>query len=249
VQRNGHTPPLALTVCVIQSTGTCTAQAQYLHRHKVAWNPPNVGVVAQYRIYRALGDGVNASSAVELVCGVPGNNDCPTGSSTTFVDKEELPYNQWFTYFVRAVFDKCDPVDQKCESAASNFVKVFTENTAPTVVNDQPPGQVYVTPLNTPLTVPKATGVVTNDSDPDSPPKADRIKVFVTVPPQFGMVVLNPDGSFVYTPTVVGYFGPDEFKYKANNGKWRPGTPLEKDMSAVSSTEATVKITIDKKKK
>ena len=57
-------------------------------------------------------------------------------------------------------------------------------------------------------------GVNSNDIDRDP---LDPIAVSQVVGPQHGNLTLNPNGSFVYTPTG-GYSGPDSFTYKVNDG-------------------------------
>ncbi len=70
----------------------------------------------------------------------------------------------------------------------------------------------YVTDENSPLFVP-ADGVLANDSDP----RTRAITAIIDANPQHGSVILNPDGSFTYTPNDF-YFGPDSFTYRSNNG-------------------------------
>ena len=67
----------------------------------------------------------------------------------------------------------------------------------------------YSTEQNTPLTVAAASGVLANDTGPG------RTATVVTGPAH-GTLVLNPDGSFSYTPAA-GYVGPDAFSYAATN--------------------------------
>lgn len=75
------------------------------------------------------------------------------------------------------------------------------------------------------LTIP-APGVLENDSDADS----DPLTALVIAGPSHGSLILNPDGSFTYTPSA-NYNGTDSFSYKANDG-------------LIDSTPATVSITL-----
>ncbi|HVG55746.1 MAG TPA: Ig-like domain-containing protein [Vicinamibacterales bacterium] len=235
VKKNGHTPPLAVVASVIQAPNTTNH-----HRNQVSFVRPNVGTIAHYKVFRVLGTTITGSSTVEQLCGVTGKPAC--SSSTTFVDAEELPYNQWFTYFVRAVFGNCNPAVEKCESGPSNFAPVQAQNNAPSAGNDPSGTQNFTTPRNTPLVI-AAPGVLLNDTDPDSPKSRIRI-VGVTSPPSHGSVVLNAaTGAFTYTP-VTNYDGPDSFSYTTDNGVWRPGTPLPMSPTSVW----TVNVTVDKKK-
>lgn len=59
-----------------------------------------------------------------------------------------------------------------------------------------------------------APGVLGNDSDPDG----DMIIALLVSGPANGIVNLNPDGSFTYTPNA-GFVGTDSFTYKASDGK------------------------------
>jgi hypothetical protein len=252
VKKLGATPPLAAKACVIQATGNCTvtppaAPTPYpLHRHRITWNAPNVGTVSEFRIYRALGATIAAASAVMQVCDADPLTAfpvCPSGSSTSFVDTEELPYNQSFTYFVRAVFNNCNAAIEVCQSGPSNLATIaVTENAAPVAVNDG--GTAFTTTVSTDLTV-ATLGVLANDTDVDSPSAPGTLRtVTVTVGPAHGSVVLNANGSLTYTP-VKNYIGTDTFSYTVNDGTWR-NTGIA--MSAVSANAGVVTITITKKK-
>jgi hypothetical protein len=56
-------------------------------------------------------------------------------------------------------------------------------------------------------------GVLGNDSDADG----DALTAVLVSGPTSGALVLNPNGSFTYTPNA-GFFGSDSFTYKANDG-------------------------------
>jgi M6 family metalloprotease-like protein len=71
-----------------------------------------------------------------------------------------------------------------------------------------------------------AKGVLENDGDPDN----DALTAIKFSDPQNGMLALNPDGSFTYTPQA-GFTGTDSFTYKASDG-------------ALSSEAVTVTITV-----
>jgi VCBS repeat-containing protein len=62
------------------------------------------------------------------------------------------------------------------------------------------------------LTVP-APGLLANDSDPDGDPLAATLQTGSTN----GLVTVNADGSFTYTPDS-GFTGTDTFTYAANDG-------------------------------
>ncbi|MHB9024901.1 MAG: Ig-like domain-containing protein [Armatimonadota bacterium] len=70
----------------------------------------------------------------------------------------------------------------------------------------------YSTPEDTALSV-SAPGVLGNDQDPDG----DALTASVAQEPAHGMLTLNANGSFVYTPAV-NYIGDDNFTYRANDG-------------------------------
>lgn len=82
-------------------------------------------------------------------------------------------------------------------------------NIPPTARNDG----TYSTPEDTPLVVNAAAGVLVNDTDPEG----DGLSAVLLANAAHGNVVLNPDGSFTYTPNA-NYNGPDSFTYRAFDG-------------------------------
>jgi hypothetical protein len=90
---------------------------------------------------------------------------------------------------------------------ASVTITVNPANQDPVAVDDS-----YTTAVDTPLTVP-APGVLANDSDPDG----DSLTAQLVAGPSNGTLVLNPDGSFTYTPNA-GFNGTDTFTYQASDG-------------------------------
>ena len=69
------------------------------------------------------------------------------------------------------------------------------------------------TPVGTPLVVPAAEGLLTNDIGGD-------LAVVSTTAPKHGTVTTNPDGSFTYTP-VAGFTGTDQFDYTVTDERGR----------------------------
>ncbi|MFO1432030.1 MAG: Ig-like domain-containing protein [Candidatus Competibacteraceae bacterium] len=95
-------------------------------------------------------------------------------------------------------------------------------------VNDPPVAQndAYATNEDQTLTVPPR-GVLSNDSDVEN----DPLRAVLIAVPAHGVVTLNRDGSFVYTP-VINYNGPDNFTYQTSDGQ-------------ANSNVATVSLTIN----
>jgi len=100
------------------------------------------------------------------------------------------------------------------------YLDDFPINEAPVAVDDS-----YIMDQDTVLSV-DAPGVLENDMDNDD----DPIETDFVSNPSNGVLELNPDGSFVYTPTS-GFVGIDTFEYRAYDG-------------IDYSTSATVTITV-----
>lgn len=98
---------------------------------------------------------------------------------------------------------------------ATVTIDVLPVNDAPAAAADS-----YSTPEDQPLTV-AAPGVLTNDSDAEG----TTLTANLVASPTHGSVSLQPDGSFVYTPTA-NYFGPDSFSYRASDGVLNSTTTL-----------------------
>ena len=71
----------------------------------------------------------------------------------------------------------------------------------------------YVANQDDALTVTAGQGVLSNDSDADSP----SLTATLVTQASNGVVSLSPDGSFTYTPNV-GFLGSDSFTYEADDG-------------------------------
>jgi VCBS repeat-containing protein len=109
-------------------------------------------------------------------------------------------------------------------NVATVTITVNPINDAPVAVDDS-----YVTDEDTELTIPfgELLGVLDNDIDIDG----DALTAALVVGPTDGMLTLNSDGSFAYTPDD-DFNGTDSFTYVANDGEF-------------DSNEATVTITVN----
>jgi hypothetical protein len=88
------------------------------------------------------------------------------------------------------------------------LVTVSPVNDAPISADDS-----YATSEDTPLTILAPAGVLANDSDVDG----DALEAVLDSGPSHGLVTLNVDGSFSYTPDA-GFSGEDHFVYHASDG-------------------------------
>src|SRR5205085_1771733 len=73
--------------------------------------------------------------------------------------------------------------------------------------------EAYSTDEDTQLTVPAGTGVLDGDADVDGDPLTAELVADV----QHGVLALNANGSFTYTPAA-NYNGTDSFTYRASDG-------------------------------
>ncbi|HEX2135927.1 MAG TPA: phytase [Microvirga sp.] len=113
-------------------------------------------------------------------------------------------------------------------SSADNLSAVATQSVQVTAVNDAPVAinDAYSTSQGSALTVATAAGLLANDKDPDN----TALSSVLVTGPSHGVLSLNANGSFSYTPAT-GYSGSDSFTYKVSDG-------------TVDSNVATVGLTI-----
>jgi len=118
-----------------------------------------------------------------------------------------------FTYTPTANYNGSDSFTYTANDGITNSnlatvsITVNPANDPPVATND-----VYSTSANSTLVV-IARGVLENDVDID----LDTLTAIKVTDPTHGLLILNPDGSFTYTPDL-GYGGPDSFVYKAFDG-------------------------------
>ena len=122
------------------------------------------------------------------------------GENGTSMSDLNVPEGVTYTYRVRAM-------GFMGGSDYSNTIEITVPNSPPVAGPD-----AYTTAENTPLVVP-VPGVLSNDTDPNGDPLVAILDSGVS----HGILALDPNGSFVYTPTL-SYIGPDNFTYRANDG-------------------------------
>jgi hypothetical protein len=71
----------------------------------------------------------------------------------------------------------------------------------------------YQTPIDTPLSIDAASGVLANDIDTED----DPLIASLVAPPRHGTLSLAEDGGFEYRP-LAGFHGTDSFTYRADDG-------------------------------
>jgi ELWxxDGT repeat protein/VCBS repeat-containing protein len=184
-------------------------------------------------------DSVLVVSPAEGVLANDGNGETLIASIVSQPSHGALTFNAdgSFTYTPNANFSG---VDSFAYTATDG---VLTGNTATVVItvnptNDAPIGVAdsYQTNEDTVLTVPVATGLLANDSDPDG----DQLTVVLETPPAHGTLELNADGSFVFTPTA-DYNGPDSFTYRVSDGTLT-SEPITVTLTIVAVNDAPVAV-------
>ena len=162
-----------------------------------------------------------ATSGVPLVVAAPGvlaNDTGPAGLPLTPILVSNPAHGTLifngdgsFTYTPTAGYLGTDSFSYRDSDGANQSAAAtvtFVVNPAAPVANPDHYKAVSGVPL-----VVAAPGVLANDTDPSGLP----LSAIVATPPVHGTLTLNPDGSFVYTPTA-GYVGTDSFTYRDSDG-------------------------------
>ncbi len=244
----GAAAPYSLTACIVgQDAPPCSdadPNTPNFQRIEVRFQASTNGDIDHYQVQRKRAGFPNGT--YQDVVGTA------TLTTNHIIDPEELPNGVDFTYRVKAHF-----IDAPPESGWSVPVTITAVNTPPVAVGDS--GPTYTAVLNTPLNV-AAPGVLSNDNDVDSPSlfKARRARLvgpgtpvegpagtFTGPTTSGGVIVLNSDGSFTYTPpSGLTSPPPDTFTYKADDGPWSGDLSIP-----LSDFSNTVTVTIQVKKK
>ena len=172
----------------------------------------------------AKDDSYSVNEDTTLNVGVPGvlaNDSDVDGDSLTAVLVEgpthgtlTLGTNGSFVYSPALNFNGADQFKYKANdgtgdsSPATVTITVIPVNDPPAANPDH-----YVTDEDTPLIVPGGLGVLANDIDVDG----DTLEALLMEGSAHGIISLNADGSFIYTPSL-HYSGTDSFSYQANDG-------------------------------
>lgn len=98
--------------------------------------------------------------------------------------------------------------DSVGHTVSTSFNVTLTNNAPVTVANSFPANE------DTPLNIAAGVGVLANDTDSDN----DPLTAILVSNAANGVVALNSDGSFTYTPNA-DFNGVDTFTYKANDGQ------------------------------
>ena len=185
----------------------------------------------------AVDDSYNATEDNTLTIvapGVLGNDSDVEGSPLTALlvagpgnGSLSLNANGSFVYTPNANFNGTDSFTYRANDGAANSnvatvtITVNAVNDAPVAANDS-----YSVNEDGSLTA-SAPGVITNDNDVDG----DPLTAALVSGPSNGGLVLNANGSFVYTPNA-NFNGNDSFTYRVNDG-------------VLNSNVATVSITVN----
>ncbi len=124
-----------------------------------------------------------------------------------------------FSYTPNPNFNGTDTFTYRARDSAGAASNIATVTLSIAPVNDAPVANadgIYKVAIDTPRTIGAADGVLLNDTDPDG--QTLNAVPTVTTSASGGAVVLNADGSFVYTPTA-GFNGIDTFIYQATDGQ------------------------------
>jgi hypothetical protein len=129
-------------------------------------------------------------------------------------------------------YQACDDAEP---SGCSTAVVTITVSTTPVNLPPLANEDAYSTLENTPLAVPAASGVLANDTDPNGDPLTATLDSTV----DHGTVILQPDGSFVYTPNL-DYSGSDGFTYQVCDDAEPPACDTAAVTLIVNSIEKIV---------
>lgn len=162
---------------------------------------------------------VNDTHTVSL-CSAPKN-----GTSAVTVNNNTTPHQVCITYTPNPNFNGKDTVCIKVCDASGMCTNVLVPIVV-SPVNDAPIAKNDI--IDTPEGKPVTGNVLTNDTDPDGNPLTASGPIAGSLPTK-GTVVVNPDGTYTYTPTP-GATGTDTFKYQVCDN----GTPTKCDTATVT---------------
>ncbi|MEZ5436939.1 MAG: Ig-like domain-containing protein [Lysobacteraceae bacterium] len=180
----------------------------------------------------------DAPFSVAAVVGVLANDSDANGDELTAVLDDDVQHGSLtlnadgsFDYAPDANYCGSDSFTYHANDGAADS-NVATVTITVQCANDAPVslGDSYAGTQDTLLSV-VAPGVLDNDSDVEN----DTLEAILDVDAQHGVLSLNADGSFSYTPDG-GFCGTDSFSYHANDGS---------DDSATANVTLTIACTSD----
>lgn len=157
-------------------------------------------------------------TAILLKTTLHGMLNLASDGSYTYLPALNYTGSDRFTYYFT------DPAGLKSDSAVA-VITIYAQ--PPAVLNDS-----VRTLINQPVTLTAQTGVLGNDTDP----QGQKLVAVLLTPVRYGMLTLNPDGSYTYQPGK-DFTGTDSFTYKAVN------------TSGLASAPATVTINVSPRPK
>jgi hypothetical protein len=144
----------------------------------------------------------------------PSNGDAVLGEDGALTYWPDPGFAGQDTFTYRAV-DGLD-VGSLGSEPVTVTIEVAEGNDAPVALDDS-----YSTDIDTILVVP-APGLLANDSDPDGDALSTTDDV---IDGNFGVIDINPDGSFTFTPNQ-GFAGQEEFTYGITDGALTSGAKV-----------------------
>jgi ELWxxDGT repeat protein/VCBS repeat-containing protein len=177
----------------------------------------NVAPIANTETYSVNRNNVITVAAASGVLKNDVDTDPLTASLVSSPGKGVLSFNPDGSFIYRPNSGFSGPTDTFIYRASDG-----TLNSAPTTVtlsiktsSAAPTANpnTYSVNANNTLNILSATGVLTNDTDPEG----DRLSASIVTGPTKGTLTLNSDGSFNYQPNA-NVVGIDTFVYKANDG-------------------------------
>ena len=208
------------------SDGTAQSDVTTVTINITAVNDPPV--VANNSYVATLNTPLNISAAAGLLANDSDVESTLTATALTQPTHGTLSLNSngSFTYTPMTGFTGADTFTYRASDGSLTAdgtvtLTVVAVNQAPTAVANS-----YTTAEDTTLTVPVATGVLANDTDPEN----NALTAVVTAQPTHGTLTFNSNGSFSYIPSP-NFNGSDTFTYTATDG-------------SQTSAAATVTITV-----
>jgi hypothetical protein len=194
------------------------------HKIYLTWfEPPS----EPFEFMRLTRIGGNTTTVVDLQ---PEDLPRQPGGKLSRVITDQLPDHVMFTLSVQP------SLDDGALGLAAAPTQIAAVNDWPVAVDDGP----FFTPRGTAITV----AVVPNDTDTDSPNNLIFPAKHIDPPASQGTLVLNPNGTFTFTPRQSFRGGTVTFDYKVSNGDFAFGVPMNSTFNPPTDNIGTVTIVV-----